>query len=284
MIDMHDATGAQSVDRALRLLSLVGRSSDKGMALNEIVDAGGYNKTTTRRLLVALMRARLVEHDQDTRRYYIGEEAYILGTFASPRFGLLNVSRQSLIRIARESGDACFVSIRRDTHSICLHREDGTFPIRSHFLQKGSEYPLGIGAGSLAMLAYLDDDEVEQMLADNAVEIARDFSGVSLADIRKGVSAARVNGYALNPGLVYESAWGLGVAIAYPDGRLAGALSIAAIDSRMQPPRQRELASILLEEANRVETKLARVLDHERKPARSGVRGNGGPQSRLRKA
>ncbi|MEH0072465.1 hypothetical protein V6L77_22950 [Pannonibacter sp. Pt2-lr] len=43
----------------------------------------------------------------------------------------------------------------------------------------------------------------------------------------------------------------------HPDGRVIGALSIAAIDSRLQEPRQQELAGYLHDEVQRVEEKLA---------------------------
>lgn len=272
MNGMQDTTGSQSVDRALKLLSLVGRSTENGMSLNEIVEASGFNKATTRRLLLALMRARLIEQDEAGRRYYLGEEAYVLGTFAASRFGLLEMSMESLIRISRQTGDTSFLSIRRHTHSICLHREEGTFPIRSHVLQKGFEHPLGIGAGSLAMLATLDDAEIETVMAYNAAEIARDFPTVPANYIRDGIAAARINGYAVNPGMIYPNSWAIGVALRYPDGRLAGAISITAIDSRMQEPRQQELATILREEAAYIESKLAHMIEPERKASRSRAR------------
>ena len=104
MTNVSDMTGAQSVDRALRLLSLVGQSSDRGTTLNELVDVGGYNKATTRRLLLALIRAGLVTQDEQERRYYLGQEAYILGTLAAPKFGLLEPSMDSLIRLSRKTG------------------------------------------------------------------------------------------------------------------------------------------------------------------------------------
>lgn len=272
MNSIQDTTGSQSVDRALALLSLVGRSTEKGMSLNEIVEAGGFNKTTTRRLLLALMRARLIEQDEAGRRYYLGEEAYVLGTFAANRFGLLEMSMESLIRISRQTGDTSFLSIRRHTHSICLHREEGTFPIRSHVLQKGFEHPLGIGAASLAMLATLDNEEIEAVMAYNATEIARDFPAVPDNYIRDGIAAARIRGYAVNPGIIYPSSWAIGVAVRYPDRRLAGAISVTAIDSRLQEPRQHELATLLRDEAAYIEAKLARMIEPECKASRSQAR------------
>jgi DNA-binding IclR family transcriptional regulator len=271
-----DLTGSQSVDRALKLLSLVGRQAARGMPLNEIVEEGGFNKPTTRRLLLALMRAGFVEQDPIERRYYIGEEAYVLGSLASSRFGLLQMSMESLIRISRKTEDSSFLSIRRDTHSICLHREEGTYPIRTHALQAGFEHPLGVGAGSLAMLASLPDNEIEIVLERNAPILKEYFPKLLPDQLRREVAETRARGYSFNPGLIYANSWGMGIVVKHADGTLAGALSIAAIDSRMQEPRQAELAAILREEAVKVEAKLADMFAQKTTdtatPSRSNIR------------
>jgi DNA-binding IclR family transcriptional regulator len=279
--DIRDITGSQSVDRALKLLSLVGRSSEAGLSLNEVVERSGFNKATSRRLLLALMRAKMIDQDEVERRYYLGEEAYVLGTFASPRFGLLETAMESLIRLSRQTGDASFLSIRRDTHSICIHREEGSYPIRTHALVKGLEHPLGVGAASLAMLATLEDDEIDDILVRNADVLAKSYPMVAPADIRAAVRLTRAKGYSLNPGIPFPNSWGLGVAFSYPDGRLAGAISSAAIDSRMQEPRQREIADLLREEAARIEAKLAHMIDRER--ARPKPRGTSASRNAARR-
>ena len=48
-------------------------------------------------------------------------------------------------------------------------------------------------------------------------------------------------------------------AAALPDGRPAGALSIAAVESRMTPARQAELAAALHREAQAIAARLARL-------------------------
>ena len=255
----RDQTGAQSVDRALGLLSMVGRHAERGAALTDIVEASGLNKPTTRRLLLALMRAGLVEQDEETRRYYLGEEAYVLGSLASRRYGLLQLAMESLMRLSRMTEDTSFLSVRRDTYSVCLYREEGTYPVRTHALQAGFEHPLGVGAGSLAMLAALPDAEVEAILAANDTVLKTSYPMLPADRIREDVETTRKNRYSLNPGLIYANSWGVGVAVITPDGRPAGALSIAAIDSRMQPSRQVELAALLTQEVRRVEEKLAQM-------------------------
>ena len=260
----RDQTGAQSVDRALALLSMVGRHAERGVTLSGLVEESELNKPTCRRLLLALMRAGLVEQDEATRRYYIGEEAYVLGSLASRRFGLLQLSMESLLRLSKKTEDSSFLSVRRETFSVCLYREEGTYPVRTHALQAGFEHPLGVGAGSLAMLAALPDAEVEAVLSANADVLVRNYPQLPRARIRQDVSITRDKGYALNPGLLVANSWGIGMVMRTPDGQIAGALSIAAIDSRMQPPRQVELADYLLQEVRVVEGKLASMFASRR--------------------
>ncbi|QDY69636.1 IclR family transcriptional regulator [Qingshengfaniella alkalisoli] len=250
------SSGAQSVDRALQILSRVGQKVDEGISLSEMVRESGLAKPTVRRLLLALSRSGFIEQDPMTRRYFPGREIYILGSLATRRFGLLKLALPSLARLARASGDAAFLSVKRENHAVCLHREDGDYPVKTHALQAGYEHPLGVGAGSLAMLAALNDDMVETVIDAIRPEIERAYPSCSEASMRQAIIRSRQAGYALNPGLIYKDSWGVGIAIQHPAGGVAGAFSIAAVESRLQPERQRELAALLREEAQTVERKL----------------------------
>jgi DNA-binding IclR family transcriptional regulator len=251
-----DLSGSQSVDRALRLLALVGREAERGAQLSDIVEESGLNKPTARRLLLALMRARLVEQEARSRRYYLGEGAYVLGTLASHRHGLLELSLESLRNLSYVTMDTSFLSIRRGNYAVCLHREEGTYPVRTRALQVGNQHPLGIGAGSLPMLSSLDEDEAEAVLTANRKLLEAQYAYYPVEQIHDDIATTRRQGYAVNPGRVVAGSWGLGLAIRLPDRRIAGALSLAAIDSRMNAGRQLELVRQLRTEVEHVESKL----------------------------
>lgn len=261
-------SGSQSVDRALGLLSLVSYFGDQGGALSDIVEQSGLNKPTARRLLLALIRSGLLEQDPLTRRYYLGQEAYVLGTLATRRYGLLQISRDSLSFLSAKTQDTSFLSIQRDNYAVCLHREEGTYPIRTHALQAGFRHPLGVGAGSLAILATMDDSEIEAVLVANEPDLLAEFPDLAPPQIRVDIATAREMGFALNPGRILPNSWGIGLAIRFPDGRPAGALSIAAIDSRMQPPRQLELATLMRGEVRKIEARLAHLQPLNDRPGR----------------
>ncbi|MEY8096876.1 IclR family transcriptional regulator [Falsihalocynthiibacter sp. S25ZX9] len=251
--------GAQSVDRALALLSLIGRSAVEGVGLSTIVQDTGLSRPTARRLLLALMRARMVEQDTATRHYFLGEETYVLGVLAAQRFDLMDLTRNSLVDLAALSGDSVFLSVRRDSFSVCLHKEEGAFPIRTHALQVGYRHPLGVGAGSLAILAALPAEERAEILSRNTDILAQNFPDCSPQALKPLINQAIERGYSLNPGLVLTSSWAVGAAFKMPGGRVAGAISIAAIDSRMGPERQAELGAALLLETAKIEARMAKT-------------------------
>jgi DNA-binding IclR family transcriptional regulator len=258
----RDKAGTQSLDRAVALLRLVAAGQGLGVRLADLVARSGLARPTAHRLLAALGRHGLVAHDAEAGVYHLGPEAFVMGIVASERFGIHRAGLPSLARLAQASQDTAFLSVRRDLHAVCLHREEGPFPIRSHVLQAGDRHPLGIGAGSLAMLAALPDMEVERVIEDTAREVAERYREFTPGLMREEVARTRMQGFAFNPGHVQPSSWGVGVAVLDSRGRCAGALSIAAMESRLAPPRREEMAVLLRTEAQR----LAARLDHPASP------------------
>lgn len=254
----EEVSGTQSLDRAVGLLRLVASSTGRGARLADLIGQSNFSKPTGHRLLRALERLGLVEQDRATRLYHLGPEAFVVGALAAERFGVHRAALPSLARIASASEDTAFLSVRRDWHAVCLHREEGPFPIRSHVLKAGDRHPLGVGAGSLAILAALPDAEAEAMIEASAGEIASHYTDFSPAMLRDLAKQTRVRGFALNPGLVMAGSWGIGVPILDRQGRCDGALSIAAIESRLGPDRQQELALLLKAEAQRLAERLAK--------------------------
>lgn len=251
-----EATGTQSIGRAVAVLRLVAGHGAAGAGLATLVEASGLTKPTCRRILIALIEAGLAEQDPVTRRYFLGAETYVLGTLAADRFGIHRLALEGVTRLAQETGDAAFIQIRRDWTAVCLHREDGPYPIRSHVLAAGDRHPLGAGAGGIALIAALPDAEVEQALATNAAWLAERYPVLTRPVIDGLIAEARDKGYGFNRGLLFPGSWGIGMVVRDAQGRPDGCLSLAAIESRMQPDREPYLIQLLQTEVRRLEARL----------------------------
>jgi DNA-binding IclR family transcriptional regulator len=232
----------------LLLRSLAAREPD-GASTTALAEATGIPRPTTHRLLSALDAEGLVERDDATADWHLGPECFLLGAAATTRHDITPAARESVRRIARETGESAFFSVRRGDETVCLLREDGSFPVRSHVLHEGIRFPLGVASAGLTILAFLPDREREAYLA--SVDLAEDHGPAHASGpLRERVAAARGAGYAVNAGLIVEGSWGLGAAVFDRQGSPRWALSITGIESRLAPPRQAELGRVLMDEAH----------------------------------
>jgi len=201
----------RTVDRVARILRTLSGDRADGLALSDISRETGYGKTTTHRLLGALVDVGFVHQDTSNRRYRLGTLAIEIGRKAHEQ-GVAALVTPVLKRLAKDTGDTVFASIREGPSAICVAREVGSYPIRTLTLEVGDRRPLGVGAGSLALLAALPDREIEQVLRLNALWL-KDYPGFHAEDLRSLVARTRQEGYAFNEGRIVAGMCAIGVAV-----------------------------------------------------------------------
>ncbi|RFA11373.1 IclR family transcriptional regulator [Subtercola boreus] len=247
--------GAQLVSRVSRILKAVSEHPD-GLTAAAAAHATGFTRPTTYRLLASLAAEGFIDHDTARGRWFLGPELYLLGSLAADRYDITAAARDSVRRLAKETGESAFFSTRRGTETVCLLREEGSFPVRSFVLYEGARFPLGVASAGLAILSFLGEDEVETYLA-GADLVERWGPAHSTPALRQRIEETRERGYAVNPGLILEGSWGMGATVFDAAGRPAWALSLTGIESRFRAERQPELGQLLLDHAHEVGVRLA---------------------------
>ena len=228
MYQASDTNSAQKICRILRVLS-----TPEQLRLVDVAAASDLNRATTLRLLETLMAEGFVQRDPTTKRYALGSEALILGIAMQGRDHIRDRARPALIALAALSGDTLLLSTRHGLESVCVDREFGNFPIRANYLDLGSRRPLGAGAGSLALLAWLPDDEVATVLGLIDPILKKNYSRITCALLRIEIALARQRGYAMLLNLVVDQMGGIAVPIFGGDGKPIGAISLAALSERI---------------------------------------------------
>jgi len=241
-------TGSQSIERAIAVLRAIAAAGQGGATVATMASAIGLNRTTVHRIVAALAREGLVDQDEASGHCFLGAEIAALGALASARHGIHQRALPALARLSAHTADTAFLSTPSGFDSVCLHREEGSFPIRTQVLWPGQRLPLGVGAGSLALLAAMPDETVTAALAVNRARLERDypnFTGDRLAGL---VEQTRRDGFATNRGMIVPGSWAVGVAVRNSRGEPIAALSVAAIEARMGENRRSEIAALLLAE------------------------------------
>lgn len=234
--------GTQSIERAAQLLRLVGAHQRDGLRLVQLAELAGLDVSTTHRILKCLVEQGLLELRQPDRAYALGMASLELGLAAMQQSPLLERAIPAMKEIARQTGDTVYLVARSGDQAVCLHREEGSFPIKALMLDVGGRRVLGAGAGGLHLLSILDDREVEAIYARNA-EAFMQFRGLSLESVREMVADARQCGYGVSRDRLTEGVSGVGVAIPVAGGTPYAAISVAAISTRLGPERYDEVVA-----------------------------------------
>lgn len=244
-----DTATLSSVHKACRILASL--SDPRTSRLTDVAQVTGLDKATVLRLLDALRSAGFVERDPEDKRYTLGPQVYALHRAMVHGLDIQAMSRPSLIRLAREFGDTAILSVPIGSESVCVDLYAGDYPIRANYLTVGSRRPLGAGAGSLALLAGLDDTERLALRPELERGITR-YPRLSMDKLEQEVADTRQRGYALLLDVIVEKMGGIAICVRGPDGRAIAALSIAALSERIEG-RAQALADALRREARDIE-------------------------------
>lgn len=249
--------GTQAVARAARLLRLVTSSGERGAALQELTKAADLSRATTHRLLSALRAEGLVDRDEETARWMPGPELFLMGSVAAARYDVTALARDIVRSLAVKTEESAFLSVRRADETVCLLREEGSFPIRSFVLSEGVRFPLGVASAGLAILSFLPDHDVDAYF-DRHPELSRRWGrSHGVAPLRRRLADTKERGYAVNPGLIVEGSWGMGAAVFDRSGRPEWALSLTGVEFRFGPDRIAELGRTLMAHAHQLSSRIA---------------------------
>jgi DNA-binding IclR family transcriptional regulator len=254
------------ISRTSALLRYLAGAEPQGATTSEVARGAVIARPTAHRMLTTLHSEGFV-HRNRKGRWSLGPELYLLGAVASARFDVTSIAQPLVRELARETGESAFFSIRRGSETVCLLREEGSFPVRSHVLFEGLRLPLGVASAGLAILAFLPQVEVAQFLQTHDLSSAFGESH-SRAAVQRRLASTRRLGYAVNPGLLVAGSWGVGAPLLDRTGAPVGALSLNGIEQRFGRERLAVLGQALVEAS----TVLARTI-HAARPLGSTFDG-----------
>lgn len=250
--------GTQVVGRVTALLRAVSQGMPEGLSTSDLARHTGLTRPTVHRLLTALVAQGFVDRSQETSKWLLGPEMYLLGHVAAERYDITEAARPHVVALAEATGESAFLSVRRGMESVCLMRHDGSFPIRSFVLFEGKRFPLGVASAGIAMLAFMPAETIERHLSET--DLANHYGDAHAAEnLRQRIRHTQRDGYATNPGHIVEGSWGMGAAVFDRAGSPAWALSLTGIEPRFSDSRRPDLGRLLLEHAHALSRTLQRT-------------------------
>lgn len=243
-----EGSAGTGLQRAFVVIRALAASDGQGERVTQIAKRSGLTQATAHRILKTLVAEGVVEQDERTKLYRLSVEFFALAAASGNPSNLRDLSRPVLLRLSASLGDTIFLLVRSGFDAVCLDRSEGPFPIRSFTGDVGGRVALGVGQGSLAILAFLAEAEREEVIRFNLPRL-RDYGVFDEVYLRTEIARVRELGYAgRNTGLLPGMA-GIAVPIRDREGRAVAALSVGTIAERLSPERLPTVIELLQRDA-----------------------------------
>lgn len=213
-------TRIKSLQKSLRILELI-RKND-GMKLDEITDATELARSTVHNHLMTLVHEGFVVREHNT--YHIGLVFLPYGEYARHRKPEYKLARDYVQELANEANEEADFTVPEQGRVISLYHAVGD--VKTSDLQVGSRFHMHNTAAGKAVLAEMDDDEVEQVVDRWGFPATTGHTIQSIEELRAELERVRTRGYATNEQELLEGFQSVGMAVHYPDDRILGALSV----------------------------------------------------------
>ncbi|GAA1985918.1 IclR family transcriptional regulator [Amycolatopsis minnesotensis] len=215
-------------------------------------------KGTVQRCLVTLQQAGWLKVvDAERARWGVTRKVLALGLRGTGERDLREVAEPVVQRLAGETGETIMLGERDGECLVVLAREDSDQVVRV-FLEVGTRVPLRASSGGTAIMALLEDAEVEELLRNELTEFA-DAPVPDVAELRREIARTVKRGYALNG----SSSWyrpqvaSIGAAITNPAGRPIAAVTLAVPEMRYSRAKEKTFAPLVVDAAAEISRLLA---------------------------
>ena len=243
----------RTVEKALTLLEHIAKA-ERPLGISEISNDLDINKSTVYRILQSLRAKDYIDQDSVSNKYRIGFKILELNTAIVRNIGFRKVAVGHMEKLAQETLETVGLAMMDRDGVIYLDQAGGEEEsIRIHF-RIGLHMPFHCTGTGKAMLAFLDDGALDDILARHELNA---YTANTITDpnvLREELKKIREDGYALNNGEYQEVVRTVAAPIFDSSNKVVGSIAVAGLKFRFKLeiiPRFGELVKMTAAEISR---------------------------------
>jgi DNA-binding IclR family transcriptional regulator len=234
----ENGRGASVIVNVLRIIRCFTVEQPQ-QGVTEIAEKVGLHKSSVSRILATLEQERVVQRDEETRRYRLG-----LGLIAvaGPLLAELDVRRvalEDLTELAELTGETSALAVWNGEAAVTVEQVPSRHQIK-HTSVLGSHYRTALSSTVQVLLAALDPAEAEQLVSSGTIRLEQ---GWTVAEYLDRLAEVRAQGHALNDRATSEDEVSLAAPVQDHRGEVVAAVLLAAPFYRAGAEQLPELAA-----------------------------------------
>jgi IclR family transcriptional regulator, KDG regulon repressor len=186
----------QVIERAVDILQVLADDS-RELGAGEVAERLSLHKSTIHRLLMVLDRHRLIRRNCETGKYALGLRLFELGSRAVNGLRLREQAQRYLDHLSRETGETAHICVLDRGDMLSVAHADGPRTLRMP-ATVGRRSPAYCSAVGKAILAFLPESPIDEVLARYPLHAFTEKTLVTRAALFADLRQVRVRGYAVD--------------------------------------------------------------------------------------
>jgi IclR family transcriptional regulator, KDG regulon repressor len=226
------------------------------LTVSEISKKLGYSLSKTYRLTRALLKRGFLRENPGTAEYALGLSSLRIGLLAKQNLDLPAVARPFMKELALLAKETVLLTVINGTRGICLERVESEEPIRYSLFQPGADLPLHCGASSKVLLAYMNEEDWDRIIAKEGLKRYTDKTITEVEGLKSHLREIRRKGYAFSDEEADRDVRAVAAPIFDAAGELVAGLSVAGPAYRIKKKRVGSLVKLVMECAGKISLSL----------------------------
>jgi IclR family pca regulon transcriptional regulator len=244
----------QSVEKAMKVLTAFD-GSKRQLSLSEIAALTGFDMSATQRFTFTLAALGYLFKDPDSRKYELSPKLVDFTYHYLISNELVSRATPYLQQLGSETEEATNLTVLDDTDIVFVLRIVSRNVFNAHVIT-GSRLPAYCTAPGLAILATLQDGEVDDILSRTNLVAFTSTTVYQPRKIKDRLVQIRKQGYAHTEDEYFVSDISTAAAVTNAHGRGIGAVNIAVARSRWQADRdEKRFADLVISTASAISTR-----------------------------
>lgn len=235
MEETGNVVGVQSLERGLAVIKVFDAEHSR-MTLSDVARRTELSRATVRRFLHTLVALDYMQ--TDGRHFWLRPRILDLGYAYLSSLTLPDLATPHLKELSEAVHESSSVSVLDGTDVVYVARIPAR-RIMTVGITVGTRFPAYVTSMGRALLAGLDDDEVDRLLAATTFEQLTPRTVPDAAALRERIAEVRREGYALVDQELEMGLRSLAVGIADTSGRVVAAVNVSVAASALAPDDMR---------------------------------------------
>jgi DNA-binding IclR family transcriptional regulator len=187
---------SSTLERAIQLLDCFSQD-EPILGVREAAKKAGLSSSTTGRIFASLKHLGLLYQDPETQKYAFAGKVLAWAEIYSASLDMRRLAKPFIEELQQLTGETVSLYVQEGVNRVCVDRLESDQNVRV-VARIGRNIPLYAGSAGKLFLAYLTDQEREQILTNTDLKPLTPYTIIDVEELRNQTKIIRQQGYSIS--------------------------------------------------------------------------------------